>query len=62
MRFPFSPKHVVPVKGALVVVIVGDALQIMSNDQYKSIKHRSITSDSRVQISVPIFVKGVGVI
>lgn len=44
-----------PVKGALVVNI-GDVLQIMSNDLYKSIEHRAIANRSRNRVSIPIFV------
>ncbi|THG18151.1 hypothetical protein TEA_018756 [Camellia sinensis var. sinensis] len=47
--------HVTPVKGALIVNI-GDVLQIMSNDHYKSIEHRAVTSARKHRISVPIFV------
>lgn len=47
--------HVTPVKGALVVNI-GDVLQIMSNDRYKSIEHRVFVSGSKNRVSVPIFV------
>ncbi|MCD7455706.1 hypothetical protein HAX54_029224 [Datura stramonium] len=47
--------HVPPVKGALVINI-GDVLQIMSNDRYKSVEHRVIVNGSRNRVSVPIFV------
>lgn len=47
--------HVPPIKGALVVNI-GDVLQIMSNDRYKSIEHCAFPSKSRNRVSVPIFV------
>lgn len=47
--------HIQPVNGALVINI-GDVLQIMSNDQYKSIEHRVIANGSRNRVSVPIFV------
>ncbi|KAK4492320.1 hypothetical protein RD792_003123 [Penstemon davidsonii] len=47
--------HVEPVKGAFVVNI-GDVLQIMSNDRYKSIEHRVLVSGSKNRVSVPIFV------
>ncbi|KAL3530146.1 hypothetical protein ACH5RR_009468 [Cinchona calisaya] len=47
--------HVTPVKGALVINI-GDMLQIVSNDRYKSIEHRVIVDRSRDRVSVPIFV------
>ena len=46
--------HVTPVKGALVINI-GDILQIVSNDRYKSIEHRVIVNKSRNRVSVPIF-------
>ncbi|KAL3850210.1 hypothetical protein ACJIZ3_012092 [Penstemon smallii] len=46
--------HVQPVKGAFVVNI-GDVLQIMSNDRYKSIEHRVLVSGSKNRVSVPIF-------
>ncbi|CAI0542051.1 unnamed protein product [Linum tenue] len=44
-----------PVEGALVVN-VGDVLQIMSNDVYKSVEHRAFPSKTRNRVSVPIFV------
>ncbi|XP_018629874.1 bi-functional coumaroyl CoA and feruloyl CoA ortho-hydroxylase F6H2-2-1-like [Nicotiana tomentosiformis] len=47
--------HVPPVKGALVINI-GDVLQIMSNDRYKSVEHRVIVNANRNRVSVPIFV------
>lgn len=47
--------HVTPVKGALVVN-VGDILQMVSNDRYKSIEHRVIVNGRRNRVSVPIFV------
>lgn len=46
--------HVTPVEGSLVVNI-GDVLQIMSNDRYKSIEHRVFLSSNRNRVSVPIF-------
>ncbi|XP_071902926.1 feruloyl CoA ortho-hydroxylase F6H1-1-like [Coffea arabica] len=46
--------HVTPVKGALVVNI-GDVLQIVSNDRYKSIEHQVIVNGRRNRVSVPIF-------
>ncbi|XP_038682615.1 bi-functional coumaroyl CoA and feruloyl CoA ortho-hydroxylase F6H2-1-1-like isoform X1 [Tripterygium wilfordii] len=46
--------HVSPIDGALVVNI-GDALQIMSNDRYRSVEHRAIPSRSRNRVSIPIF-------
>ncbi|KAF5751635.1 feruloyl CoA ortho-hydroxylase 1 [Tripterygium wilfordii] len=47
--------HVPPVEGALVVN-VGDVLQIMSNDRYKSIEHRVVANRSKNRVSIPIFV------
>ncbi|XP_071927588.1 bi-functional coumaroyl CoA and feruloyl CoA ortho-hydroxylase F6H2-1-1-like [Coffea arabica] len=50
--------HVNPVKGALVINI-GDVLQIVSNDRYKSIEHRVSVNAKRNRVSVPIFVNPV---
>ncbi|MBA0558119.1 hypothetical protein Golob_015153 [Gossypium lobatum] len=47
--------HVLPINGALVINI-GDILQIMSNDRYKSIEHRVVANRSKDRVSVPIFV------
>jgi len=47
--------YVPPVEGALVINI-GDVLQIMSNDRYKSIEHRVIANKRKTRISIPIFV------
>ncbi|XP_010536147.1 PREDICTED: feruloyl CoA ortho-hydroxylase 1-like [Tarenaya hassleriana] len=47
--------HVAPTRGALVIN-VGDVLQMMSNDLYKSIEHRVVASGARNRVSVPIFV------
>ncbi|KAA3455385.1 feruloyl CoA ortho-hydroxylase 1-like [Gossypium australe] len=47
--------HVLPINGALVINI-GDILQIMSNDRYKSIEHRVVANGSKDRVSVPIFV------
>uniref|UniRef100_M1CM83 2-oxoglutarate-dependent dioxygenase n=1 Tax=Solanum tuberosum TaxID=4113 RepID=M1CM83_SOLTU len=47
--------HVNPIKGALTVNI-GDSLQIMSNDRYKSIEHCVAVDSSRTRISVPLCV------
>ncbi|WMV56284.1 hypothetical protein MTR67_049669 [Solanum verrucosum] len=47
--------HVNPIKGALAVNI-GDSLQIMSNDRYKSIEHCVAVDSSRARISVPLLV------
>ncbi|KAK6140954.1 hypothetical protein DH2020_025301 [Rehmannia glutinosa] len=47
--------HVTPIKGALVVNI-GDVLQILSNDRYKSPEHRVFVNGSKDRISVLVFV------
>ncbi|KAJ0953152.1 putative oxoglutarate/iron-dependent dioxygenase, non-heme dioxygenase domain-containing protein [Helianthus annuus] len=47
--------HVPPVSGSLVIN-VGDALQIMSNGNYKSVEHRVVANGRSNRISVPIFV------
>ncbi|GFP97594.1 feruloyl coa ortho-hydroxylase 1 [Phtheirospermum japonicum] len=47
--------HVAPTEGSLVVNI-GDVLQIMSNDRYKSVEHRVFVSGSKNRVSVPVFV------
>ena len=47
--------HVPPISGSLVIN-VSDALQIMSNGQYKSIEHRVVANGSKNRISVPILV------
>ncbi|KAK4717854.1 hypothetical protein R3W88_016192 [Solanum pinnatisectum] len=47
--------HVNPIKGALAVNI-GELLQIMSNDRYKSIEHCVAVDSSRARISIPLFV------
>lgn len=47
--------YVPPVDGALVINI-GDVLQIMSNEKYKSIEHRVVADRSKTRISMPIFV------
>ncbi|TYI71092.1 hypothetical protein E1A91_D08G270000v1, partial [Gossypium mustelinum] len=47
--------HVPPIKGSLVIN-VGDALQIISNGKYRSVKHRVVANGSKNRISVPIFV------
>ncbi|OMO62045.1 Oxoglutarate/iron-dependent dioxygenase [Corchorus olitorius] len=46
--------HVPPIHGALVINI-GDCLQIMSNDRYKSVEHRVVANASNNRVSVPIF-------
>ncbi|KAL0460881.1 UNVERIFIED_CONTAM: G2/mitotic-specific cyclin S13-6 [Sesamum latifolium] len=46
--------HIAPTKEALVVNI-GDILQIMSNDRYKSIEHRVFVNGSKNRVSVPVF-------
>lgn len=50
--------YVPPVDGALVINI-GDVLQIMSNERYKSIEHRVVANKSKTRISMPIFVNPV---
>ncbi|KOM51855.1 hypothetical protein LR48_Vigan09g051400 [Vigna angularis] len=47
--------HVPPVEGALVINI-GDVLQIMSNERYKSIEHRVVANKRKTRISIPAFV------
>ncbi|GMI97377.1 hypothetical protein like AT1G55290 [Hibiscus trionum] len=47
--------HVQPINGALIVNI-GDVLQIMSNDKYKSVEHRVVANGSKNRVSVPVFV------
>ncbi|KAG6632259.1 hypothetical protein I3843_13G128700 [Carya illinoinensis] len=47
--------HVPPVEGALVINI-GDVLQILSNDKYKSIEHRAFANRNKNRVSIPIFV------
>ncbi|KAH7541967.1 hypothetical protein FEM48_Zijuj02G0023400 [Ziziphus jujuba var. spinosa] len=47
--------HVPPIDGALVINI-GDVLQIMSNNLYKSIEHRAVANRNKSRISIPIFV------
>ncbi|KAG5598855.1 hypothetical protein H5410_030225 [Solanum commersonii] len=47
--------HVNPIKGTLAVYI-GDLLQIMSNDRYKSIENYEAVDSSRDRISIPLFV------
>ncbi|KAL2322470.1 hypothetical protein Fmac_026851 [Flemingia macrophylla] len=47
--------YVPPVEGALVINI-GDVLQILSNEKYKSIEHRVVANRSETRISIPIFV------
>ncbi|KAJ1384122.1 Oxoglutarate/iron-dependent dioxygenase [Sesbania bispinosa] len=47
--------YVPPVDGALIINI-GDVLQIMSNERYKSIEHRVVANGSKTRISMPIFV------
>uniref|UniRef100_A0A3Q7EDG8 Fe2OG dioxygenase domain-containing protein n=1 Tax=Solanum lycopersicum TaxID=4081 RepID=A0A3Q7EDG8_SOLLC len=46
--------HIPLVKGALVINI-GDTLQIMRNDKYKSVEHCVIANGSNNRVSVPIF-------
>ena len=47
--------HNPPISGPLVIN-VDDALQIMSNGWYKSIKHRIVANGGKNRISIPIFV------
>ncbi|KAH7541965.1 hypothetical protein FEM48_Zijuj02G0023100 [Ziziphus jujuba var. spinosa] len=47
--------HVPPIDGALVVNI-GDVLQMMSNNLYKSVEHRAVANRNKSRISIPIFV------
>ncbi|KAL6562086.1 hypothetical protein OROGR_003093 [Orobanche gracilis] len=49
--------HVAPTKGALIVNI-GDALQIMSNNRYKSTDHRVFLTGRNSRVSIPIFANG----
>ncbi|XP_021725882.1 1-aminocyclopropane-1-carboxylate oxidase homolog 1-like isoform X2 [Chenopodium quinoa] len=49
--------NVEPVKGALIVNI-GDALQIVSNDKLKSVYHRVIAKTVGPRISIAFFFKG----
>ncbi|XP_021725884.1 deacetoxyvindoline 4-hydroxylase-like isoform X3 [Chenopodium quinoa] len=49
--------NVEPITGALIVNI-GDALQIVSNDLLKSVYHRSTVNNVVPRISVPFFVQG----
>lgn len=46
-----------PIRGALVVNI-GDLLQIISNDKFKSVKHRATANTVGPRISVPCFFSG----
>ncbi|GMI72037.1 hypothetical protein like AT1G06620 [Hibiscus trionum] len=46
-----------PTRGGLVVNI-GDLLQILSNDKFKSVKHRAISNGAGTRISVPCFFSG----
>lgn len=48
--------HLSPVEGALIINI-GDAMQIISNDMYKSIEHQALTNKNQNRVSIPIFVK-----
>ncbi|KVH88023.1 1-aminocyclopropane-1-carboxylate oxidase homolog 1-like [Cynara cardunculus var. scolymus] len=47
-----------PIPGALIVNI-GDLLQILSNDKFKSVIHRALGNASRTRTSVACFVDGV---
>ncbi|OMO95480.1 Oxoglutarate/iron-dependent dioxygenase [Corchorus olitorius] len=46
-----------PIRGALVVNI-GDLLQMISNDKFKSVKHRALATPVGPRISVPCFFSG----
>ncbi|KAK8511176.1 hypothetical protein V6N12_033456 [Hibiscus sabdariffa] len=46
-----------PTRGGLVVNI-GDLLQVLSNDTFKSVKHRAITNRVGTRITVPCFFSG----
>ncbi|MFQ6632551.1 hypothetical protein Gotur_009199 [Gossypium turneri] len=46
-----------PIRGGLVINI-GDLLQVLSNDKFKSVKHRAIASHVGPRISVPCFFSG----
>ena len=39
----------------LSVANIGDIIQVVSNDRYKSIEHRVIVNGTRNRVSVPIF-------
>ncbi|KAK9682159.1 hypothetical protein RND81_10G054500 [Saponaria officinalis] len=44
-----------PLPGALVVN-VADQLQVLSNDKYKSVRHRAVTNDTRKRASFAVFI------
>ncbi|KAE8717652.1 1-aminocyclopropane-1-carboxylate oxidase-like protein 1 [Hibiscus syriacus] len=46
-----------PTRGGLVVNI-GDLLQVLSNDKFKSVKHRAIANHAGPRITVPCFFSG----
>ncbi|KAK8555966.1 hypothetical protein V6N13_070039 [Hibiscus sabdariffa] len=46
-----------PTRGGLVVNI-GDLLQVLSNDTFKSVKHRAIANRVGTRITVPCFFSG----
>ncbi|KAJ0230700.1 hypothetical protein HA466_0305700 [Hirschfeldia incana] len=46
--------HVPPIPGAIVVNI-GDVLQIMSNDRYRSVEHCVLVNKSCSRVSIPVF-------
>ncbi|CAF2135803.1 hypothetical protein BRARA_B00450 [Brassica rapa] len=46
--------HVPPIPGAIVVNI-GDVLQIMSNDRYRSVEHCVLVNRSCSRVSIPVF-------
>ncbi|PHT59487.1 Feruloyl CoA ortho-hydroxylase 2 [Capsicum baccatum] len=46
----------VPPISVALLINIGDALQILSNGRYRSIKHRVIANEDNSRVSVPIFV------
>lgn len=46
--------YVPPISGS-IVINVGDALEIMSNEKYKSVEHRVAANGNNTRILVPIF-------
>ncbi|TYH04021.1 hypothetical protein ES288_A09G266300v1 [Gossypium darwinii] len=46
-----------PIRGGLVIN-VGDLLQVLSNEKFKSVKHRAISNHVGPRISVPCFFSG----
>jgi feruloyl-CoA ortho-hydroxylase len=43
-------------RDAALIINIGDVLQIMSNDKYKSIEHLAFVNKSKNRVSIPIFV------